>query len=614
MSVDVARDRSRDYVAFMECGAGDKWIPQVDAQLSSWLRKKGYDADLSQSGDHEFGSTRLLVRRSDEGRSSDLHFRLIEDGGTSGTWSTELMAHDEPGDRDWISLTVGNSDGNFVKVPALAGYLMDVLPLRDSQIQFSAQPQLFGVSDVERLVSLLADDRRHGLVFVAGSDVVSGISLTPYVKKVGEWARQVYGLAQVIVLDPAATASFRTKVGPNFEAPAWSIRTYQPGVRFDDWLDRRRHRILGTARLGSQSDAAIQYLLGDVARQQAATRPPDPSLVRVARRFARLENLRLVEQLESTAEATAVVDTIADLGSTGELEVGGDHIAGLDASHASRLIEAENQVSLVKRVLNLKRITESALREFVATLTRRDVEREALAALQARVESLQAEKEQAEDDKRELLVALDGAQLEAEVARIDVDDRDDKVRWLESRLKAVGDYEASYLPVPDELKSSRPRDFADLLSRVEDLEGVVFTGDSSEVEKLNQIDTNDAALRVAWDAVLMIGDYVRARKQGACAQGLDHYIRHTPAGFRTFPPGKFGETETGITMRQHGGERRFPVPNHVHPSGFATMKVHFKLAHIGMATPRMYVLDGHPTEPVVYIGYLGTHLTNTQTK
>lgn len=614
MSVDVARDRSRDYVAFMECGAGDKWIPQVDAQLSSWLRKKGYDADLSQSGDHEFGSTRLVVRRSDEGRSSDLHFRLIEDGGKSGTWSTELVAHDEPGDRDWISLTVGNSEGNFVKVPALAGYLMDVLPLRDSQIEFSAQPQLFGVSDVERLVSLLADDRRHGLVFVAGSDVVSGISLTPYVKKVGEWARQVYGLAQVIVLDPAATASFRTNVGPNFEAPAWSIRTYQPGVRFDDWLDRRRHRILGTARLGSQSDAAIQYLLGDVARQQAATRPPDPSLVRVARRFARLENLRLVEQLESTAEATAVVDTIADLGSTGDLEVGGDHIAGLDASHASRLIEAENQVSLVKRVLNLKRITESALREMVATLTRRDVEREALAALQARVESLQAEKEQAEDDRRELLVALDEAQLEAEVARIDVDDRDDKVRWLEARLKEHNDFESTYSDVPDEFRPARPRDFSELLDRIEALPSITFTGDVSDVERLHQVDTNDAALRVAWDAVLAMDDYVRARRDGACSLGLDHYIHHTPTGFRTFPPGKFGETETGITMRQHGAERVFPVPTTIHATGYVTMRAHFKLARIGMATPRMYVLDGHPDHPMMYIGYLGTHLTNTQTK
>jgi len=623
MTTDAVRDRSRDYVAFMECGAGDAWLPQVDSQVASWLREKGFDVDLSVAGDHALGSSRLMVRRATEGHSADLYLRLTEDGGSGGIWTTDLVAHDEPGAKDWISLTVSNSLGKFVAVPRVARYLMQVLPLRDSALDFTDKPQLFGESDIDALVALLADDTRHGLVFVAGSNATSGIPLQPYVDKVGEWARQVFGLAQVIVLDPLATAAFAARVGDDFEAPAWSIRTYQPDVRFGDWLDRRRHRILGTSRLGTQSDTAIQHLLGDVARQQAATRPLDPSLVRVSRRFARLENRRLVDQLETSPRLELMAggpETISGDQVHVDVVVGVEHevadrspIEPVVDDRERLLREALGQVSLVKRVLGLKQITEVALKEFVAQFSRQDAERAAIAALQARVEALQSEKEAAEDVNRVLLDALDGAQLEAEVARMDVDNRDAKVRWLEARLKEHNDFEAAYQQVPVEFLETRPRNFADLLERLSQFQGVLFTGDVSEVERLNQIDTNDAALRVAWDAALTLEDYVRARRAGDCSQGLDYYINHTPSGYRTFPPGKFGETETGITMRQHGDERIFPVPTTVDASGTVTMKAHFKLARIGMATPRMYVLDGHPGEPIVYIGYLGTHLTNTQT-
>lgn len=620
------RDRSRDYVAFMECDAGDRWMPEVDAQLGSWLREKGFDVDLAATGDHALGASQLTVRRLSEACATDLQVRLVEDAGQGGVWTTELMAHDEPGHRDWISLTVGSSLGSFVAVPRLARYLMQVLPLRDSTLDFTDKPQVFGEADIDRLVELLSDAQRHGVVFVAGSNSVSGIPLQPYVDKVGVWAKQVFGLAQVIVLDPTATEAFTTRVGEDFHAPAWAIRTFQSGVRFDDSLDRRRHRILGTSRLVNQSDKAIQFLLGEVARQQAATRPLDSSLIRVSRRFARLETRRLVEQLEA-GHVDSSVEAVVNAAATENRPDGG--IAPSSATPSvtvdtrpepgpderdQRLTEAVAQLTIVQRVLGIRQITEQALKDLIGRLSRRDAEKEALAALQTRVEELQSEKEQAEDNHQVLIEALDEAQLGAEVARMDVEARDAKIEWLESRLKEQGDYEAAYLEVPEAFKTSRPRNFAEFLDRVDQLPSVSFTGDPSDVERLNQVDTNDAALRVAWDAVLAIEGYARARHEGACNQGLDHYLQHTPAGYQTFPPGKFGETETGITMRQFGAERLFPVPEHVDPRGEVLMKAHFKLAQIGMATPRMYIYDGHPGESMVYIGYLGTHLTNTQTR
>jgi hypothetical protein len=112
---------------------------------------------------------------------------------------------------------------------------------------------------------------------------------------------------------------------------------------------------------------------------------------------------------------------------------------------------------------------------------------------------------------------------------------------------------------------------------------------------------------------LALADYVRARTDGVCEKGVGYYLAHTPHGYRTVPPGKHGG-ETGETMRRYGDQRVLPVPIVVDPSGQAVMKAHFKLAKIGKVSPRMYYLDNYGRSGRIYVGYIGPHLTNTQTK
>ena len=591
MSVPTA-NHSRDYHAHMLCEAGDGWLPRAIDQISCWLREKHLDVDLDGPVDFEAAGAKLSVRRLSDAAADDLRLNLVESNDT-GVWTTELHAHDDLNGADWITLSVRSGHGGFVNVPRLARYLMQVLPLGDASIEFTAGHQMFHVTEVDRLLALLEDNSRHGLVFVAGTDDTSGIPVPTFAQKVGDWAKEVYGLAQVIVLDPAATRDFQSRAGARFGAPPWTIRTYHPGVRFDDPLDARRHRILGTESLGSRRDQDIRRLLGDIARQQAATRPEDPGVLRARRRLERFENRRLLDALQPIpapgppTRPPAPVPESPD-GTQGEL-------------------------ALVRRILGLEQITEESLVDLVERTRQLAGARAALAALQQRVDELQTRREKLEDGTVELRGALEDAQLEAELVRLDLDDRDARLNWLTERLKSHNDFEASYAETPAEYLHVRPKTFGDLLKRMQDMPGVEFTGDVSEVERLNQIDTNDAALRTAWDAVLALNDYVRARTSGACTQGLDHYIEHTPSGYRTFPKGKFAETETGITMRGYGKERIFPVPSEVTPRGQVAMKAHFKLARIGMTSPRMHIYDGHPQVPRVFVGYMGAHLTNTQT-
>lgn len=602
MTAAAVSDRSRDYVAFMRCDAGDKWMSEATSQVASWLGNlKRIDVDLDRRGDYTFDRTTLKVRPLAQGDGQDFHLELREDGGDAGTWSTGLLIHDEPGGRGWISIQVRNSVGLYVKVPNLARYLMQVLPLGDGEIHFTDGPQLFHSDDVGHLVEVLADQQRHGLVFVAATSPDDSM-LTPFTEKVDQWARDVYGLAQVVILDPAATEEFAGRAGPQFAAPAWTIRTYQPGVDFGSDQDWRRHRILGTHSLATRSDASIASLLGDIARQQAATRPPSAALLRSQRRLARIETKALVD---------AALPEASPLDATPAPQL--DQVDRLTLS-LKPPSDADGRLEMVARVLGLEEVTEERLLEIARRARQRHDEAVAAHGLRARLEALQSDLERLQDEHQELEAALSDAQYEAECAHLDDDGRESRIQWLESRLKDMGDYEARYLEIPPEYLTSRPANFDDVLQRIERLEGVSFTGDATEVERLNQIDTNDAALRTAWDAVLALEDYVRARREGACQQGIRHYLSHTPAGYRPFPPGKFGETETGVTMRSFGSERVFPIPQEVDPTGQVTMKAHFKLARIGMASPRMYVYDAHPRLPHVYIGYLGVHLTNTHTR
>ncbi|WP_406632373.1 hypothetical protein [Amycolatopsis sp. WGS_07] len=593
-------------------------MPEAEAQASAWLRsRKDYDVPLNVSADYAQHNSTLSVRRLADNGRHDLRVRLVEDQGASGTWTTDLIAHDEPGDRDWISLTVRNDQGRFVNVPGLAKFLVEALPLRDGSIEFSGRPEVFREQDIDRLVSLLADERRHGLVLVAGSESADGLPFDPYVRKVGEWSQEVCGLAEVAVLDPAATRAFALMAGDRYRVPAWTIRTYRPGVVFEDEKDHRRHRILGTQRLAQHPDSSIRRLLGEIVREQAAARPANPEVLRVQRRFDRHENRRLVEAVE-TAEFAPAVGSSAPTKASAAIDVRpavepSSAEMSSESALKAEIAERREQLALVRRVLGIASVTEHELAEAMTRITVRHADREAIRALELRVDNIMLANFGLEDQNEKLRNALDEAQTETEIVQLELDDSKARIQWLETRLKERGDYESPYVDVPEDFGESVPEDFEDLLQRLEQIHCVVFTGDPAEVAKLNQIDTNNAALRTAWESVLCLKDYVAARKCGDWNGGLDQYLTNPPSGYRSVGKKKWGRSENRSTMNAWGEERVFPVPEDVDPSRRMAMTSHFKLAKIGMRSPRMYVYDAHPRTPCVYIGYIGVHLTNTQT-
>lgn len=248
MSAEQINDEgaARNYAAFMRCDAGEHWMADVEKRLTSWLHEKNIDLDLKDNDELTFDTVYVKVGRFDGDRARDLRLDLVERQPGTGTWTTEVLAHDESGAQNWLHITVANDEGRFVSVPRVARYLMRVLPLGDSFIVFADHPQIYRTEDVNALRELLTDQDRHGLVFVAGTSDADKIPLDSFVNMVGRWTGEVYGLAQVVVLDPAATQKFERVMENGLSVRPWTIRTYRPGVDTANMTDARRHRTMGT--------------------------------------------------------------------------------------------------------------------------------------------------------------------------------------------------------------------------------------------------------------------------------------------------------------------------------------------------------------------------------
>jgi len=618
------------YRAFFTFPGQNEAKARVLEQLCVWLGEKGWDPELAETGYFQREASELFVLHHDTRSSNDLRVRLREES-PSGEWRTELTLSDPRSSDGWMSVTVTNDKGRFVDVPRIAAYVLDVVDGFDGPAALTSDPVLVSSAGIDDLLEELCSEDREGLLFVAGT-ADDSVLFPAFQRRVKIWTRQVRGLSRVVVLDPHATAELMREVGPKHAVPAWTVRTFQPLVDPAVELDGRRHRILGIPALAQRHDADLARLLGRAARAHAATRTLPEGVLKVTRRLARLEAQAAVSELEGVSPATnEVIDLTGPAvtppaSSAREVAPDDRKSAEVPLGHADSGVEGGAsvpdqaaaylaQVELVRSVLGVDALEESVLRE-LAERARRGAHVEAAAARigrqleeqQARVDMLEDEvsyyREYAEEEE------FERALVEEDRARLG-----DQARWLRSRLSELRDFDSAFGEVPESAYTRYPQSFEELLARVEELDehGVVFCAAQRSAAELDDFDSLGKLVRAAWEALLVLCDYLRARRDGACESGLEGYLERTPSGFRTVPPKRFASTETSRTMDAYGAERIFNVPVEVDASGTAVMKAHFKLGRVGMVSPRMYLLDRCAVDGKVYVGYLGEHLTNTQT-
>lgn len=622
----------RDYHSFALCHEPPGWLATVEDQVATWLRsRKQLDIDTTVDGTHDQpGKGRTVtVRHHRHGHDRALRLVLEEDT-NAGHWTTQITAVEHERGGGWVAIDVVSEDGLFVKVPGVARYLIEALHLSDGGLELCRDPRTLTVDRLPELVAVLRDPERRSPVFVAGTD--TRLPFGPFSTQVKDWTAQVDGMGHVFVLDPRATTELVTLLGRAWEAPAWTIRTYGPGLDLDQPATARQHRILSTTRLAQDSDRYLQTLLGGFARDIVARHKTPAPLAAWQRTFERLENTALTEAMTTQVPAPAPAPAV-ELATPAEqvVEPTPGPVEPEPAAVAEPLTEESVDTSAVgeeaetylvevaelervRLALGLPDLTDETLARFVEQATTPRTDPRAIADAARRLERQQARLEALRDELEQVKDKLLEEQVDHMETREELDRQASRAAWLGKQLVDAGRHDAAFSDVPDAEHDTAPDSYAELLERAAELPGLVVTADRDTVLGLAAIDSTSKALRAAWDSLLALSDYVRARDAGDTPSHVHHYLQNTPPGYRGMPPGKHSWTETGTTMNQFGEQRDLPVPAAVDPSGTATMTAHFKLARIGMRSPRLYYLDdvAGPTRSVV-VGYIGPHMTNTQT-
>lgn len=609
-SADASIADSNVYRAMLSIDEVPNIIDRITEQFGSWLREKDWDAPLSASGFHEQAERDLLVLRHRWKDGVAFRGRLVENT-LQGTWRTELTAFEPSRGTTWVALEVSNSEGRFVAVPRIAAYLMDTLPTRDGVSLLSSTARLVGSNNVDEVLESIRDPARQGLYLVAATNHAD-IDFEVFRKQVDKWGKQVRGLAQVVVLNPDATDDMLRAFGASHAVRPWTIRTFAPHVDLSNEQDGLRHKFLSTQRLATDKEQVIVRLLGRVARRHASRRTLPDGFVRVDRALARLEDSLLVDALAAPKHREPPPTAV---GSKTQVPV---------PMHAEHDIEIEEtrtptptadrdllrKLDLVKIVLGIDPVTEDRLREIAEDAERGRMSTQSLERIRAELERRQRDIDDLQDRLAATTEDYETAVLDAAIAEGVASDHADETRWLRQRLADLKDFEAAHGAAPQDSRTIYPNDFDELVSRLDELapRGVVFTGETGGIADLDEYDTLNRAVKLAWDALLTLADYVRARNERKWDLGVPQYLACTPQGFRAVGPSKFAEGETALTMDAYGATRIFPVPTSADPSGRASMQAHFKLGKIGRISPRMHVIDCWPTDGRVYVGYIGPHL------
>ena len=406
-------------------------------------------------------------------------------------------------------------------------------------------------------------------------------------------------------MDPLTTEALADAFGDSYGVPAWTIRTYLPDVDPASEPDAVRHRILGTARLAG-SDRAVQYLLGDITRRYAASRPIPGEVLSATRALNRIADKAML--VERFAEATA---SLADLSLEKATDRPSDTLTMPPEDTVPRIRETdvEDALALVRQHLQIDDITADSLARIAQDAR---FGRELLTAETTSLDQLRFTLEGTEEARDFWKDLLAEEQLELAVAEETRGKFEDEVRFLRVQLQRLSP-ETAWIGIDDAARTQYPKDFGELLELWESptLSNVVFTGDADIALGLDALDNLGVFSRTTWECLLALSDYIRVKGNGFLG-GFDEYVQNSPPDCRTIGPKKHVRSETAVTMQRYGSERIFPVPQTVDPSGRATMAAHFRLGRAGMSSPRMHYLDAFHTDGHAYVGYIGPHLTNTQ--
>lgn len=597
-------------------------------QVYSWQHSKGWDGHDLVEGDsirlaERVWGTLLTEETQDGARSERYHF--VEDG-DGGVWTTDVTVHvDREGDTGWVWIEIDSPERFNAKPPRLATNLLDVLPAYDGESELGRWPAPARLDDVDAVVRVLLDSDRRGLVFVAATS--HQLPVADWRNHVGKLLRDTAGTAIEIVLDANATEEFNARVPDGYRVFPGTVRTFVPGVDFENELEAPRHRILSTRRIVSDRLDALRSLLGRRARQVSLDTPVPKTALKVDRRLRSQLDELLVGDFHPPIVTLPIPDVVGEDSVEAESPATTEPLRptpGTDDHHplpAAEPAHTEDEEAgwrsaltrLLDSTLGVRRISADTIARLGESIQRATRQSRSAEGLAARLRSLETRADSDSERINDLQRQLEDERLERALADTDRVAAEKNLRALRLELAQLGHGEVAWSEPDDDPRDVRPDGFDDLLGRLSELDRVVFTGNEGHARALDDHDPLGVWAGKCWEAVLALQDYADLRSGDASIGGVDLYLANTPPGRRGYSRNRHASTESETvrsTPKLHR-PRLLPVPTGVTGDGKVHMWAHFKIANSATISPRMHYYDDVAGTGKIYVGYIGRHLPTT---
>lgn len=618
-------------------------IATAETHLRSWLSDKARgqsglgSADWDGPGVTDLGAAaRLIVTHADRSEdSSRRRLYRLEETNSSGTFVVSVFAlslpyvHEHRRQTLVIDVAVEDIDAggviDRVDPPRLVTALLETIDAWDGSTRLSGKPRAIRSADIDELLAAITDPERSSAVIVAGS--LGPETDAAWTRTIESLTKQSVGVASAFVVMADAMDELVRELPHSHEVRPGSVRTYAPRVELDDPDDGVRHRFLGPATLArSVTGTRVARPLTKIHAAAARRRLVEQELPADIRRGVDLLRKAAVTQ-ERASKVGRIVATTFEKPSAVATPVTRPEFEQLPPSDVLA-VEPSVQVaasdSLITRLAAIVRRWFDRTHTGVEDLDELDA---LLTTKSSEVEIAEQQLDQAADDQLRLEAELRAARarledLDLELALVTADLRESarETQVLRRHLILADRAEDTHVET-EPVEWQAPTTVEELVARITPgeqqhvaLERVVFTGDIDNALEIDKRDPHGRYAAALWDYVHVLYDYVGARVSGALAGNVHIYLSDDRIDGHKCSPDRHAstESETVLNNRAWREERMLPVPGDVTSEGRALMDAHFKPTHRDTFAPRMHYYDDVTVSGLIYIGYIGRHLSNTK--
>jgi hypothetical protein len=611
------------YRAVLRLGRGQSAVQAAEEQVRTWLSGKTQRRNSRQArvdwegpGRYVVGTgIELLVVHADHDERTPRRLYRIDETNAGGRWVVSVYA-------GGVSSAQGQAQVIVVEVelvgadrqtalarvapPAIVRALLDTYEANDGAVALTGSPNVVRAGQIDDLVDAITDRARTTPVVVALSPARDLDDAWRQV--VDSLTRQSMGLSSSYVVYFDAAEELNLRLPHSHRIRSGHIRTFLPRVDLDNPSDAIRHKWLSMPTLN---------------RSLQRGRVAEP----LQRRHGEAARRRFVET-ELPTDVQRMVELLR------RAETGTERAARVEALVAARAVEPKRPTTTAPATDAITKWRDRAVATLHRWLRVPSPEARDFDALDVFIEGKVAEVEVASDQLAEAAGEVEA--LQAEVGQLRRERDDLELEWavalesqqttdrengiLRRRLAKTQNPEDAYV-APDATEWEAPNS-VELLTQWLTPDGddthaitarVVFTGNDDGAIEIDRRYPTGVYAGAFWQHVRALHDYAVAWAAGFNGN-FHHYLTSAMVDGERCPTSQHAakESDSVLNNPKWSAERVFPVPAGVNPDGVVFMEAHFKPTWRDTFAPRLYYYDDLANTGKIYVGYIGRHLTNTQ--